>query len=75
MMRPHWKGVGAQSQSPLLRKFDEAERYRQRVDLGVDLTLGDRATATLSAGWREDDYLRSTLGLQRETTMAATCCP
>jgi hypothetical protein len=61
----------AQSQSPLLRKFDEGERDRQRIDLLLQLMPIDALTATFTAGWRNDDYLRSPLGLQKATTWSA----
>ena len=52
------------SQSPLLRKLDEADRDRQRVDLMVELTPVETLSATLSGSYRNDDYYNSTLGLQ-----------
>ncbi len=58
-------------QSFLLRKFDEAERDRQRLDLLIQLTPTDTLTVTPTVGWRYDDYIRSTLGLQQETSWSA----
>lgn len=60
-----------QSQSPLLRKFDQGERDRQRVDLLLQLLLTDAVTAGLTAGWVKDDYIESALGLQEATTWSA----
>jgi hypothetical protein len=59
------------NQSPLLRKYDEGERDRQRLDLLLSIAPGDTLGATLSAGWKSDDYLRSPLGLQRATSWSA----
>jgi MtrB/PioB family decaheme-associated outer membrane protein len=57
----------AQSQSLLLRKYDEAERDRQRLDLTLQFVPIETLTAALTAGWRNDDYPRSPLGLQDAT--------
>jgi MtrB/PioB family decaheme-associated outer membrane protein len=59
------------AQSIALRKFDEAERDRQRVDLLVQLTPSDALSITPNIGYRYDDYIASTLGLQQETTWSA----
>jgi MtrB/PioB family decaheme-associated outer membrane protein len=61
----------AQSQSLLLRKYDEAERDRQRLDLTLQLTPTDVFSTALTGSWRNDDYLRSPLGLQDATTWSA----
>jgi MtrB/PioB family decaheme-associated outer membrane protein len=61
----------AGNQSPLLRKYDEGERDRQRVDLLVQIAPGERLGGTVSAGYRGDDYLRSPLGLERATSWSA----
>jgi MtrB/PioB family decaheme-associated outer membrane protein len=58
-------------QSLLLRKFDEADRDTQRVDLLVQLFAMDTLTASITGGWRFDDYINSTLGLQQGTTWSA----
>lgn len=55
-----------QGQSVLLRKFDEAERDRQRVDALLQFTPHDRLTIAPTFGYRWDDYIDSRLGLQRE---------
>jgi MtrB/PioB family decaheme-associated outer membrane protein len=57
-----------QGQSILLRKFDEAERDRQRVDMEWQITPLDTLSITPSAGYRYDDYIASVLGLQQEVT-------
>ena len=55
-------------QSTLLRKFDEAERDRQKVELQLMLTPLETLSATYTLGWRYDDYVSSPLGLQYETS-------
>ncbi len=54
----------AQGQSPLLRKFDEADRNRHRVDLLVQVTPVEVVTVTPAVSYWTDDYYNSTLGLQ-----------
>lgn len=54
----------AQSQSPLLRKFDESDRDRRRIDLMLQLMPHDTVTASFTVGYRVDDYYDSALGLQ-----------
>jgi MtrB/PioB family decaheme-associated outer membrane protein len=61
----------ASNQSTLLRKYDEGERDRQRLDLLLSIAPGDTLTGTVSAGWKSDDYLRSPLGLQQATSWSA----
>lgn len=61
----------AGNQSPLLRKYDEGERDRHRLDLLLEVVPGDRLSGTISAGFRSDDYLRSPLGLQQATSWSA----
>ena len=61
----------AQGQSALLRKFDEADRDRQRLDLLLQLMPTEALTTTLSGGWTRDDHLRSPLGLQDATGWSA----
>jgi MtrB/PioB family decaheme-associated outer membrane protein len=61
----------AQSQSTLLRKFDEADRDRQRVDLMLQFFPLDGLTASITGGWKFDDYLHSPLGLQQATSWSA----
>jgi len=66
-------GAAAQAsgQSVFLRKFDEAERDRQKIDAQLQLALGDSFTATPSVGYHTDDYIDSRLGLQKETGWVA----
>ncbi len=63
--------ASTQGQSVLLRKFDEGERDRQRIDLLVQLMPTETLTATPTVGWRYDDYVSSPLGLQQETSWSA----
>src|SRR5262249_29595071 len=55
----------------LLRKFDEADRDRQKIEGQLQFTLADVFTATPSASWRFDNYINSPLGLQNETGWSA----
>src|SRR6185369_8834980 len=61
----------ASNQSPLLRKYDEGERNRQRIDLLVQIVPSERLSGTIAAGWKSDDYIRSPLGLQQATSWSA----
>jgi MtrB/PioB family decaheme-associated outer membrane protein len=61
----------AGNQSPLLRKYDEGERDRHRLDLTLAIVPSERLSGTITAGWKSDDYLRSPLGLQRATSWSA----
>jgi MtrB/PioB family decaheme-associated outer membrane protein len=63
--------ASTQFQSQLLRKFDEADRNRQRVDLEVSLTPIDTVTVTGTGSYRYDDYFNSVLGLQQSTSWTA----
>ena len=58
-------------QSLLLRKLDEADRDRHRIDLLAQLMPTEAFTATPTLGWRHDDYIASPLGLQEETSWSA----
>jgi MtrB/PioB family decaheme-associated outer membrane protein len=58
-------------QSVFLRKFDEGERDRQRVDVLVQITPVETLTITPTFGYRQDDYIASRLGLQEETVWSA----
>jgi MtrB/PioB family decaheme-associated outer membrane protein len=60
-----------QGQSTLLRKFDEADRDRQRVDLLLQFFPLETVTASITGSWMYDDYLHSTLGLQQATNWSA----
>lgn len=61
----------AQGQSTLLRKFDEADRDRQRLDLLVQFFPLETLSTSLTGSWRFDDYLHSPLGLQEATSWSA----
>jgi MtrB/PioB family decaheme-associated outer membrane protein len=61
----------AQGESTLLRKFDEADRNRQRVDLLLQFFPIETVSAAITGGWRYDDYLHSPLGLQEATSWSA----
>jgi MtrB/PioB family decaheme-associated outer membrane protein len=61
----------AQGQSTLLRKFDEADRDRQRVDLLLQFFPIETVSAAITGSWRYDDYLHSPLGLQQATNWSA----
>lgn len=61
----------AQSQSLLLRKFDESDRNRQRVDLMLELSPIQTFTTSFTIGFRNDDYINSALGLQDATAWTA----
>jgi hypothetical protein len=61
----------AQSQSVLLRKFDEGERDRHRIDLLLAFTPTDAVSITPTFGYRHDDYKDSALGLQKAETYSA----
>jgi MtrB/PioB family decaheme-associated outer membrane protein len=61
----------AQFESTLLRKFDEAERNRHRIDLLLGFTPTETISITPTFGWRYDDYPDSTLGLQKAETYSA----
>jgi MtrB/PioB family decaheme-associated outer membrane protein len=61
----------AQGQSPLLRKFDEADRDRHRVDLLLQFTPTDVVSISPVASYSQDDYYNSSLGLQDAETWSA----
>ena len=64
-------GAALAGQSLLLRKFDEAERNRQKVEAQLQFTLGNVFTATPTASYHWDDYVDSPLGLQQESGWSA----
>jgi MtrB/PioB family decaheme-associated outer membrane protein len=64
-------GAAEAGQSPFLRKFDEANRNRQKVDGQLQFTLGDVFTVTPSASAHWDDFYDSRLGLQEENGWSA----
>ena len=57
---------GEPGQSYLLRKYDESDRDRQRVDLMVQITPTETLTITPTASYRFDDYIAS--GLQHDAS-------
>jgi len=65
------EAIATAGQSLLLRKFDEAERDRHKVDLLVQLMPLDTLTATPTVSYIYDDYIQSTLGLQQATSWSA----
>jgi MtrB/PioB family decaheme-associated outer membrane protein len=54
-----------------LRKFDQANRDRQRGDLLLQLTPLDTLTTSLTYSIRKDDYKNSFFGLQKDDSWAA----
>jgi MtrB/PioB family decaheme-associated outer membrane protein len=64
-------GAAEAGQSVFLRKFDEADRDRQKVDAQLQFTLGNSFAATPSVGYHTDNYIDSRLGLQQETGWVA----
>ncbi len=63
--------VLSQGESTRLRKFDEADRDRQRLDLMLQFFPLETLTTSITGSWRLDDYLNSPLGLQEATTWSA----
>jgi len=61
----------AQGQSVLLRKFDEGERDRQRVDLMLQFTPTEVFSVSPTFSYRKDDYIDSRLGLQTAEAWSA----
>jgi MtrB/PioB family decaheme-associated outer membrane protein len=51
------------AENPLLRKFNLADRDRDRITAALDLTPGERVSINLSYFATDDDYSRSSLGL------------
>jgi MtrB/PioB family decaheme-associated outer membrane protein len=65
------QGEIPQAQDILLRKYDEADRDRDRADLLVQLTPVDTLTLTPNLSFRHDNYQNSPLGLQEDLSWAA----
>jgi len=63
--------TASQGQSFLLRKFDQGERDRQRVDALIQLMPIETLTVSPTFSYRYDDYIRSVLGLQQEESWSA----
>ena len=57
---------GEAGQSYLLRKFDEADRDRQRADLLVQITPTETLTITPTGSYKYDEYIAT--GLQHQNT-------
>jgi MtrB/PioB family decaheme-associated outer membrane protein len=60
--------LAGQGQSLLLRKFDEGNRDRHRLDLMLQFTPIETLTISPIGGYRHDDYPDSTLGLKNAET-------
>ena len=56
--------TATQFQSPLLRKYDEADRNRHAFTADLSLHPTETVTTTFTADYRIDDYNNSSLGLQ-----------
>jgi MtrB/PioB family decaheme-associated outer membrane protein len=63
--------VTSSTQSTKLRKHDQGERDRQQFDLSLTFAPTDTLTTTLTTGWKYDDYIQSTFGLQKDITWSA----
>jgi MtrB/PioB family decaheme-associated outer membrane protein len=50
-------------ENPLLRKYNLADRSRDRAGLRADMTFGEGVSVGLAADWANDDYKHSSLGL------------
>lgn len=61
----------SQAQHVLLRKYDEADRDRSRVDLLAQISPKETLSFTPSVSYRKDDYKNSPLGLQEDKNWAA----
>jgi MtrB/PioB family decaheme-associated outer membrane protein len=53
------------------RQFDQADVDRQRLDLLLQLTPVETLSITPVAGWRHDDYVKTSFGVNWETTWSA----
>ncbi len=58
--------AAAGGQSPLLRKYDEADRDRHKAEAGIRVTLRKDLSLGGSLAWAQDYYHFSPLGLQNE---------
>lgn len=61
----------SQAQHLLLRKYDEADRDRSRVDLLAQISPKETLSFTPSVSYRKDDYKNSAFGLQEDRNWAA----
>jgi MtrB/PioB family decaheme-associated outer membrane protein len=72
-----WRDVGdyeavTEEQLPLLRKFDEADRERDRAEFLAQVTPLDQLAFTASYGLVNDDYTDSRYGLQENDNWTAS---
>jgi MtrB/PioB family decaheme-associated outer membrane protein len=67
---PGFSGSGAQNYE--LRKFNEADRDRQRVDLMVQITPTDQLSVTPTASYKFDNYIASGMHQNGNTTNEVT---
>lgn len=58
------------TQLPELRRFDQADRNRRRLDAMADVNLTDNLTVSGSLGWARDKYPDSQYGTQRVWSLA-----
>ena len=63
--------AAAAGQSVLLRKFDESDRDRHKVEGQLQFALGNVLAVTPTASYHWDEYVASPLGLQQETGWSA----
>lgn len=61
----------SEEQFGLLRKYDMADRNRNRVDFLADVFAMDNLTFTATFNWQDDDYRNTQYGLQDAQTWAA----
>jgi MtrB/PioB family decaheme-associated outer membrane protein len=59
-----------QFQDVLLRKYDESDRDRDRVDFLIQLSPIETLTLTPTLSFKHDDYMNSSLGLQDNKSWA-----
>jgi MtrB/PioB family decaheme-associated outer membrane protein len=62
---------GVPIELPQLRKFDEADRRQDRVDLFLELSPWDTLTPSLNFGYARDDFHRSAYGLKKSDYWSA----
>ena len=58
-------------QFPLLRKFDEADRRRDKVDVLMQFSPWETVTPSVNFGYARDDYHRSSYGLTSNDYVSA----
>jgi MtrB/PioB family decaheme-associated outer membrane protein len=68
----YWgRAAGAIAQLPQLRKFDEADRRRDRVDLLFQFTPWETLSPSINFGIAQDDFHNSSYGLKKNTNYSA----